>query len=199
MATRQSTKVPRTCETCEKSFLVFLSELKRRGRRFCSHACAQAEIIPIEVRLRRHLAPPNERGCQLWQGAADRKGYGRIGKTSPAPNRQTMLAHRLAWELANGPIPDGLCVLHECDMPACCNPEHLFLGTKADNNADMCAKKRQHRGETSGIAKLSEAQVLEIRQLYKHRQVTGNMLAARFSVTQATISDIVTRRSWKHI
>jgi len=72
-----------------------------------------------------------------WSGSRGRDGYGSI-HVGP----QTILTHRLAWELAHGPIPDGLCVLHHCDNPPCCNPAHLWLGTPADNAADRDAKGR---------------------------------------------------------
>lgn len=76
--------------------------------------------------------------CIEWTGYRDRQGYGRR-----SIRRRLFLVHRLAWEEANGPIPDDLCVLHACDNPPCMNPEHLFLGTRADNNADMDAKGRR--------------------------------------------------------
>lgn len=77
--------------------------------------------------------------CWPWTGSTDRKGYGHVNrpKLKPSP----MLAHRYAWQLAHGD-PGALCVLHRCDRPPCCNPAHLFLGTVADNNADMRAKGR---------------------------------------------------------
>ena len=74
--------------------------------------------------------------CWEWRGLRDKHGYGRKG-----PYKTT---HRLAWEWANGPVPAGMCVLHRCDNPPCCNPDHLFLGTQADNLADMVAKGRHH-------------------------------------------------------
>jgi hypothetical protein len=87
------------------------------------------------MRLAKRLAPANENGCILWTGAKKDGGYGkiRIGDSIFA-------VHRLAWEIANGPIPKDLCVCHKCDVTSCCNPEHLFLGTFADNNADRRAK-----------------------------------------------------------
>jgi hypothetical protein len=79
-------------------------------------------------------------GCWLWTGWTSRFGYGRIKRD----NREC-LTHRVSWELTNGPIPDGMCVLHRCDVPACVRPDHLFLGTKTDNAADRTAKGRTHR------------------------------------------------------
>jgi len=86
-------------------------------------------------------------GCIEWTGCLDTGGYGQI-----SVNNRMVLVHRLAWELANGPIPDGLSVLHHCDNPPCCETEptegypegHLFLGTHAENNADRSAKGRGH-------------------------------------------------------
>ena len=88
-------------------------------------------------------------GCIEWTGAVDRRGYGRLQRGSRGMG--VVMTHRLAWELANGPIPEGAWVLHRCDNPPCCQtnptdayPEgHLFLGTHADNMADMVAKGRQ--------------------------------------------------------
>jgi hypothetical protein len=78
--------------------------------------------------------------CWLWQGSRNAKGYGTLQRHAVQPT--PMLAHRYAWMLAVGSIPDGLNVLHTCDTPACVRPAHLFLGTLADNNADMRAKGR---------------------------------------------------------
>lgn len=92
---------------------------------------------PVAERLARRLLPTTS-GCLEWTGYTNVRGYGRI-----AFNGRTVGAHRLAWELVNGPIPDGMNVLHHCDNPPCCNVGHLFLGTHADNSADMVAKGRQ--------------------------------------------------------
>lgn len=83
------------------------------------------------------VGEPVAGGCRLWLGATDRCGYGVV---AIGPHRHK--AHRVAWALENGPIPDGLSVLHRCDVPACVEPGHLFLGTAADNARDMGAKGR---------------------------------------------------------
>lgn len=106
-------------------------------------------------------------------------------------------AHRLAYELKHGPIPKGMCVCHRCDNPSCCNEEHLFLGTKGDNNADRAAKGRSgmQEGVNSSSAKLNPEKVASIRRLL----VLGKSqydIAANFGVSQATVSDIKRGKRW---
>lgn len=134
--------------------------------------------------------------CWPWMAHCDRDGYGRFRRDG-----KDLSAHRVAWELVHGPIPEGACVLHHCDSPPCCNPFLcLFLGSKADNMADMVAKGRArfvaHPGESHGQAKLTE---------YKVRQILGmpseslRALAARFDVSKSCILDIRSGRTWRHI
>lgn len=101
---------------------------------------------------------------------------------------------RVSWILENGPIPDNLCVLHECDNPRCVCPDHLFLGTLGDNNTDRSKKGRSAAGEASGQSKLTEANVAIIRKGGNRRA-----LAARFDVSGSTISAILLRKTWRHV
>jgi hypothetical protein len=136
-------------------------------------------------------------GCWIWVGAYQTTGYGRW-TTQRAKHRY---AHRVAYEMYRGPIPDGLCVLHNCpggDNPACVNPEHMFLGTRAENQADMAHKGRSIRGEKRPNAKLTAADVMEVRAGLANG-TPSRELAARFGVTRGTINDVGRRYSWKHL
>lgn len=135
-------------------------------------------------------------GCWLWTAGCFRRGYGAIG----AGGRHSPLlrAHRLSWELHNGPIPEGLCVLHECDNPRCVRPEHLFLGTHQDNVADCVAKGRHSRGERVHQSKLTTANIIMIKSAIKSG-TSQKAIADTFGVHPATISDIATGRTWTHI
>ena len=122
-------------------------------------------------------------------------GYGRVTRFNGTKgvNRR---AHRLAWTLVHGD-PGDLFVCHHCDTPLCVRPDHLFLGTAADNLADMRAKGREARGEGHGRAKLTEAQVLEIRELV--RTARHEDVASQFGVARETVSCIARRKTWAHV
>lgn len=118
---------------------------------------------------------PELGACWEWMGApfkrygsaANLKPYGFFKLNATGPVRVQVLTHRYSWELANGPIPDGMQVCHRCDNPRCVRPAHLFLGTHAHNHRDLDAKKRRRPspGERNGNAKLTADQVARIREL----------------------------------
>lgn len=125
-------------------------------------------------------------GCHLWTAAKFRRGYG-----SFKLGGKQVKAHRLAWEWANGAIPEGMMVCHSCDTPACVNPAHLFLGTHADNMRDV-AEKGRRAGTANHRAKLSAPDVQEI----KRSSLPSAELERIFDVSQPTISRIRRGPSW---
>jgi len=133
---------------------------------------------------------------QCWNWVAHkRNGYGMFQIWNRSHS-----AHRLCWIMEFGPIPDGLCVLHSCDNPSCCNPEHLFLGTHTDNMRDASRKGKFHRkGELNGRAKLTEREVATIRNLHGKGGLTPTVLAKAFGVTRPAISQILRREHWTHL
>lgn len=135
-------------------------------------------------------------GCWIWTGALNHAGYGVFGtKRSPVLGMQWR-AHRMAYVLEVGSIPEGMMVLHSCDRPRCVRPNHLRIGTHADNMRDMSRKQRRS-GERNPRAKLSDADVLKIRAA--RGTITAAVLSKTYGVSMGMISMIWTRRSWTHI
>lgn len=141
--------------------------------------------------------------CWPWTAARLPRGYGTFYFRG-----SKKYAHRIAYEFAHGPIPDGLHVCHRCDNPPCCNPAHLFAGTHAENMADMVAKGRRRipagagggpRGAEHPKAKLTEADVRLIRDLYASGGATYRGLAADFGINPMSVWAVVARKSWRHV
>lgn len=135
---------------------------------------------------------PVDSGCHEWTGKREKSGYGRVSWLG-----RKRLAHRMAMFLT-GKLDDleaEVLVLHRCDNRRCCNPEHLFLGTHSDNTRDAVDKGRQflpyNRGARSGLAKLTEEQVQEIRAKYASGYGTQQKIATDHGVTQMVVSRIV--------
>ena len=149
----------------------------------------------LEERLNRLIARGGPDECWEWQGAKKKEGYGRLRRPGQASRLHCgeLIAHRAVYELANGPIPEGLVVMHICDNPPCCNPAHLRLGTLALNNLDKVRKGRQphHRGEANPNAKVSAADVLAIRELYRTTHQSQAEIGARFGLKQPQVSRII--------
>ena len=160
------------------------------------------------------LAKSNE--CWAWQGATYWDGYGKFYVGSHGRKER---AHRLSYELFNGPIPDGIQVLHHCDNPPCVNPWHLFTGTHSDNMKDCASKGRQRlqrhpetmrgdrhwshqkphlvvRGERSGRSKIDWATVTAIRQEHIPWRVSYTKLAEKYGLSRCEIGRIVRNEAW---
>lgn len=149
-------------------------------------------MFDLAHRLWAMCIPEPNSGCWLWLGSTSQAHieYPQIsikGKTSSA--------HRASYQSHNGPIPLGLHVLHRCDTPLCINPDHLFLGTPADNSADMVAKGRSARGERGGNAVLNEQKVREIRAA----RGTLQNIAKRYGISRSVVCLVKHRKTWRHV
>lgn len=202
------TRIQRTCLTCGADFEVAPNVVANGQGKYCSRSCKYVgDLGPKRPFTERFWSKVNRTsGCWLWTAAVNKGGYGKFGQ-GPKGGR-TLPAHRVAWELTHGPIPEGLCVLHKCDNPPCVNPDHLCLGTLSDNSRDMVAKRRnpvltdpgRHaRGSRDGQAKLTENAVQRIRALYAEGGITQAELASLFQISHTSVWLILNRRSWKHV
>lgn len=135
--------------------------------------------------------------CWIWTGPRRRRGYGAINEGGTGG--RTLVASRVAWELAHGKsIPEGMIVRHSCDNPPCVNPAHLLLGTHADNSRDRVDRGRHVRGVDHPRARLTEQQVIEIVGLLA-QHVNQHEIAERFGISQALVSGIRRGTHWSHI
>lgn len=143
----------------------------------------------------------DENGCWIWQGykCEPRKMYGLTSLALDGP-RKKVLTHRASYILWKGEIPNGMYILHSCDVPLCCNPEHLHLGTAQDNINEMKERGRERKalGEKNRHAKLNDNIVLEIRKLYRS-SLTQAQIMEKFNLPSSTTSYIVNNKTWKHI
>jgi len=147
------------------------------------------ELTP-EERLARGTDKTGD--CWLWTGGGVRYGKTSVGGKSAA-------VHVLAYELANGPVPEGLVVRHSCDTPKCVKPAHLSVGTPAQNSRDMTARDRQAKGIRQGSAKMTDESVRECRADYFSGAATVTQLARRYGLSNSTVGKIVTFKTWKHV
>jgi HNH endonuclease len=135
---------------------------------------------------------PQADGCWLWTGLVRPDGYG----ATRLEGREEA-AHRVAWKLFQGKIGARMQVCHRCDVRACVNPGHLFLGTPADNARDMRGKGRDRRGERHGSAKLTRAEVRQIKTMLEEDRMYVSEIAREFGVSETTIRAIKEGRTWK--
>lgn len=165
-----------------------------------------------EKQLRRfwgYIAKKDINECWLWTGSTVGRGYGRMS----FGRHRTLRSHRVAYLLHYGLWPGELLVCHKCDNPPCCNPHHLFLGTSDDNIKDAVKKGRMisgdqwqakhpnhvKRGSQNHTSKLTEAQVLEIRERVAKKEMPQYQLQKIYRICQRTMYLIVHRKSWTHI
>jgi hypothetical protein len=139
--------------------------------------------------------------CWLWEAAMNPQGYGQFGLERDRAKgiNKRVAAHRFAWELTYGPIPEGLSVLHRCDTPLCVNPKHLFLGTQADNMRDMAAKGR-HRGMSGLQHRYDRRGITITREIANQIRLAAGAqkeIASEFGVDPSTVSRIKGGKAWR--
>ena len=156
----------------------------------------------LEEKFWSKVSVSSNEDCWIWTGATYDSGYGQL-----VINGKKTRAHRISYEINIGIIPEGLLVMHSCDNPPCVNPNHLSLGTVADNNDDCQKKGRKTQsallimhGEGNPSSKLTKSQVLNIRERYIPRdaQNGGAALAREYGVSRQCISHIIRGETWTH-
>lgn len=186
----------RTCEQCGKALVrrprtEWPNEFAKR--RFCNHRCKSLKLSSRGPREQASLVFCRKisyglDGCWEWTGALTSAGYGQW-------RRGCQQAHRFAWQLVNGPIPNGKHVCHTCDNRRCVRPSHLFLGTHLDNMADRNTKQRHAHGEGHARALLTVEQVRQIRAAPR----AVRALAAKYGVSKSTIYAVRSGQNWRHV
>lgn len=132
-----------------------------------------------------------DNGCWKYTGGRTGAGYGAVWVSG-----KTLSAHTVSYELHKGPVPKGLCVLHSCDNKLCINPDHLFLGTVQDNKKDEVSKDRHAKGQAQGNSKLTEFDIIQIRNLIKEQKHSLNEIGKLYGVTGEAIGLIKSRKNW---
>jgi len=140
--------------------------------------------VPPHERVKARLREDAATGCWLWTGCVDRFGYGKVSIPGGGFDR----THRVMYAAYVGAVPEGMCLMHACDVPRCCNPAHLSLGTKAENNADKALKDRAQR-------KLSAADAAAIRGAAG----THKAIASRFGVSRTMVTHIKNGTERKYV
>jgi len=175
------------CLFCHKEIPV-----EKKKAKFCDRKCMSMSFRSDPVKDFHSLYSVSDNGCWEWTGLIMTCGYGRT-----TLNGNHIKAHRLSYTLFNGKIPEGMFVCHKCDNRRCINPDHLFVGTAKDNNADMISKKRNVvlSGEDVVNSKLKENDVIEIfLSKLDHREI-----ALKYGITRENVGAIKRKKTWKKV
>lgn len=152
--------------------------------------------ITFEEAFWKYVPKKESNECWEWQGTISPNGYGHMRYRD-----KDYVAHRVSYEFRHGPIPSGMFACHKCDNRGCVNPDHIFIGTQADNIADMIAKGRQHKayGSATSGAKLNDHLVVEIRKRYATGDISQQALGREYGVDGKTINAVIARKTWRHV
>jgi len=178
------------CANCGATVMRWKSDVaKGRKTTFCSRAC-RSQLNTANFRFEKlHIPEPNS-GCWLWTGSIAGGGYGQFWL-----NDRQVLAHRAAYELFVQKPHPLLAICHRCDNKLCVNPAHLFLGTRAENSADMVAKNRQAKGEQFARSRLDQETV----RLILSSPLSDSEWATKLGLSKGAINHIRHRRNWRHV
>lgn len=171
---------------------------RKEGRRSLPQKLRLPEETPsslargggISHRLWSRVKKGNQDQCWEWTGRTE-NGYGKIKIMG-----RHYFTHRVALVLSGTPIEDGDCVLHRCDNPPCCNPDHLFIGTRVENRADCVTKNRHAKGERNGHAKVTPEIAAAIRREYVPRKVSGRVLGEKYGLSISGVFHILNNETW---
>lgn len=157
--------------------------------------------VSDEERFLSMVLPVTESGCWLWTGALlTANGYAKfsLGKET---NWRTISGHRFSYKTYKGDIPEGLCVLHSCDVRSCVNPNHLSLGTYKENSEDAVRKGRNRftKGRESSQSKLTEDDVIKIRFLFNKGKCSSRALGEMFGISHRHVQNIAKGKKWRHV
>ena len=186
----------KNCENCDIEFNARVYDLKKGRGKFCSLSCRnKIRTRTIFDRLWDKVNIGAKNDCWEYKEYRNEDGYGVMSYVG----KSNILAHRVAYMFKTGTIPEGLRVLHSCDNPPCCNPNHLSVGTQADNVKDMHDKGRANKckGEQSVKSKLKNEDVLYIRRVFNG--TNRKELAEMFNINTNNIMWIVQGKTWKHL
>lgn len=185
-----SNKVLRICKECNNEFEARNSEARAGRAIYCSKVCQGRGVnkpIPIDQKMAKYVERLDKDECWIYSGYKNKAGYGKIG-TSGGKNEY---AHRVMYRLEKGEIPEGMVVMHACDNPSCCNPNHLNLGTTKDNVQDMVRKGRHVSISKASKSMFSDEVIDSIRSEYTGEKEDKFRLSIKYNCSPQTIINVV--------
>ena len=173
------------CKTCQKEF-----STKYKTAKYCCYPCAKPNDPNKLFWSKVDKNDPS--GCWIYKGCVDKNGYGRV-----VFDRKADKAHRLSWKLLRGEIPSGMSVLHSCDNPPCCNPDHLSIGTTKENIWDCCRKNRRVQRRPRSVE--DPEIVYQIREDFDSQKYRMKFLVEKYGLKESVIRNIGRRLSWAYL